>query len=321
MALLCLTFFTTPAAAQTSPPAMPDYPRKPIRLVVPFAPGGNTDFLARMIGQKLGENRGQQVIPDNRPGAGGSVAGELVARAPPDGYTVLMISITNAIAATLHPSLPFDIARDFAPVILLATTPQALLAHPSLPVRTIRELITFSKARPGKLSYGSAGTGGGTHLTGELLKQTAGLDIVHIPYKGGGPALIDLVGGQIDLQVTGLVSAMPFIKSKRAHALAVTGAKRSPAAPEVPSMSEAGLPEVDASSWYGLVAPAATSREITGILNGEIARILAAPEMRTRLAADGAEPGGGTPEQFGTYISTEIAKWARVIRLANLRAQ
>jgi tripartite-type tricarboxylate transporter receptor subunit TctC len=320
LALLPALTSTWPAAAQPARPAA-DYPRKPIRLIVPFAPGGNTDFLARLVGQKLGESWGQQVIADNRPGAGGSVAGEMTARAAPDGYTLLMISITNSIAATLHPGLPYDVVRDFAPLVLLATTPQVLLAHPSLPVKSVRELVAFARARPGKLSYASAGTGGGTHLTGELLKQVAGLDIVHVPYRGGGPALIDLVAGQVDLQITGLVSALPFIKSKRANPLAVTGARRSPAAPDIVSMAESGLPEVDANSWYGLVAPAATPREIIAQLNGEIARILAVPDLRARLAADGAEAGGGTPEQFGAYIKSEIAKWARVIRLANIRAQ
>jgi tripartite-type tricarboxylate transporter receptor subunit TctC len=243
-----------PAAAQpVQKSGAADYPRKAIRLIVPFAPGGNTDFLARIVGQKLSESWGQQVIPDNRPGAGGSVAGELTARAVPDGYTIALISITNAIAASLHTRLPYDVVKDFAPVILLATTPQVLLAHPAIPANSVRELVALAKARPGKLTYASSGTGGGTHLTGELFKQVANVDLVHIPYKGGGPGLIDLVGGQVDLQFTGLISALPYVKSRRAKALAVTSAKRSPAAPDVPTMAEGGLPAVDASSWYGIV--------------------------------------------------------------------
>jgi len=298
-----------------------DYPRKAIRLIVPFAPGGNTDFLARVIGQKLGESWRQQVIPDNRPGAGGSVAGELTARAAPDGYTIALISVTNAIAGSLNTKLPYDVVKDFAPVILLATAPQVLLAHPSVPANSIRELVALAKARPGKLSYASSGAGGGTHLTGELFKQAAGVDIMHIPYKGAGPGLIALVGGQVDMQLTGLIAALQYVKGRRAKALAVTSAKRSPAAPDVPTMAEGGLVEVDSSSWYGIVVPSATSHDIIAKLNGELGRILAAPDLQERLAADGAEASGGTPDQFGAYIRAEVAKWARVIKLAKIPAE
>ena len=298
-----------------------DFPRKQVRMIVPFAAGGNTDFLARTVGQKLTESWGQQVIVDNRPGAGGSIAGELAVKAPADGYTMLFVSLTTAIAATLHEKLPYNVLKDFSPVILMATAPQVLAAHPNVPAKNVKELIALAKARPGRLTYASSGIGGGTHLTGELFKLASGTDLIHVPYKGNAPALSDLMGGQIDLIFAGIISVVPPYKAGRVRPLAVTSVQRSPVAPDIPTMIESGVKRVESTSWYGLVVPAGTPRDVVQKLNREIARILETPEVRDRLRAEGALVAAGTPDAFSAHIRGEVEKWARVVRAAGIRAQ
>lgn len=297
------------------------YPRKPIRLIVPFAAGGNTDFLARTVAQKLTESWGQQIIVENRPGAGGSVSTELAARAPADGYTILFVSLTNAIALTLHERLPYNIVRDFAPVVLMATAPQVLASHPNVPAKNVKQLVALAKANPGKLSYGSSGVGGGTHLTGELFRLATGVNLVHVPYKGNAFSLTDLMSGQIELLFAGIISVVAPMQSGRVRAIAVTSAQRSPVAPDVPTMVESGVKGVESYSWYGLMVAAATPRELITKLNAELVRILNSPEVRDRLRAEGAVVAAGTPEEFGAHIRGEVDKWARVIKAAQIKAQ
>ena len=316
-----LALFAQSVHAQTSSAASEQaYPTKPVRIILGLAPGGGADIVARATAQKLSENLGQSFLVDNRPGAGGSVAGTLTARASPDGYTIMLVSASFGIAPVLH-KLPYDTLKDFAPIILLATSPQVLVAHPSVPARTLKELVTLAKTRPGKLNYASSGIGGSIHLAGELFKLTAGVDIVHVPYKGTGPALIDLVGGHVDLMFSGIISVVPYVKSKSIKALAVTSARRSNVLPDIPTMAEEGLTGSDAVSWYGLVAPAATPRDIVAKLNSELSRVLVSPDFRAWLAADGAEEAGGTPEQLGVHIQGEIAKWTRVVQQARIRIE
>jgi tripartite-type tricarboxylate transporter receptor subunit TctC len=297
------------------------YPAKPIRLVLPFPPGGSTDIVARLIGQKLAEAWGQPVVVDNRPGAGGNVAAEHVARAAPDGYTLLQANVANAIGASLYPRLGYSLTGDFVAVTQLATTAYVLLAHPSLPVKSVRELIALAKARPGQLNYASAGAGSATHLSGELLKNLAGVDIVHVPYKGTGPAVTALLAGEIELYFATVPAAAPMIRSGRLRPLGVSSARRAAALPEVPTIAESGLKGYETSTWHGVLAPAATPREIVQQLNAEIVRILNAPEVREKLIAQGLEPVGDTPEQFAAYIRSEIAKWAKVVRISGAKPE
>lgn len=322
VAVTTLIMFAQSAYAQISSPASGQaYPSKPVRVILGLAPGGGADIVARATAQKLGESFGQSFVVDNRPGAGGAVAGALTARAPADGYTIMLVSASFGIAAVLHDKLPYDAVKDFAPIILIATSPQVLVVHPSVPARTVKELVALAKARPGKLNYGSSGVGGSIHLAGELFKLTAGVDIVHIPYKGSGPALTDLIGGQVDLVFSGIISVVPHVKSKRVRALAVTSARRSKVLPDIPTLAEDGLIGSDAVSWYGLVAPAATPHDIVARLNSEMSRALVSPEFRARLAADGAEEAGGAPDQLAAHIQAEIAKWTRVVQQAKIRME
>ena len=298
-----------------------NYPAKPIRLVLPFPPGGSTDIVARLVGQKLAESWGQPVLVDNRPGGGGNVAAEAVARAAPDGYALFQANVANAIGATLYPKLNYDLIASFAPVIQLASTPYVLLAHPAVPARTTGELLALAKARPGKLNYASAGSGSATHLSGELLKTMSGADIAHIPYKGTGPALTALLSGEVDLYFATVPAALPLVNANKLRALGVTSARRSPLMPTVPTIAEAGLRGYETSTWHGILAPATTPHEIVVKLNAEIARILTTPEVREKLLGQGLDPVGGTPEQFGAYLKTEIAKWARVVKASGARPE
>lgn len=323
--LLSVAFLATlflqsiPGFAQSpSPGALQAYPTRPVRIIVGNAPGGAPDILARALAQKLSEALGHPFVVENRMGAGGSVAGDITAHAAPDGHTLLMVSLTHAIAASMMRKLPYDLAQNFTPVILVATAPQVLVIHPSIPAKTVRDLIALAKARPGQLNYASSGVGGGTHMIAELFRLTAGINIVHVPYKGSGAALVDLISGQVDLSFTGMVSALSYVKSHRVRALAVTGVRRSPALPGVPTMAESGLSGFEASSWYGLAAPAATPSGIVARLNSEISRILESPDFRQLLIAHGANVGGGTPERFGAHIRGEIAKWTRVAKEAKI---
>ena len=311
-ALVCAAL---PVAAQTS------YPSKPIRVILPFPPGGSTDIVARLIGQKLTESWGQPVLVDNRPGAGGNIAAEAAAKAPPDGYTLLQANVAHAIGATLYPKLSYDLVTSFAPVIHLASTPYVLLAHPSIPAKNTRELIALAKTRPGALTYASAGAGSATHLSGELLKTMSGTDILHVPYKGTGPAVTALLSGEIGLYFTAVPAAVPLVKGGRVRALGVTSAARSPQMPDVAPIAEAGLKGYDTATWHGLLAPAATPKDIVAKLNGELQKILAQKDVREKLVGQGLDPVGGTPDAFGAYLKSEIAKWAKVVKASGAKPE
>jgi tripartite-type tricarboxylate transporter receptor subunit TctC len=306
--LLLLSLAATVAFGET-------YPTKPIRMIVPFPAGGTTDILARSVGQKLGEAVGRQVIIDNRPGAGGNIGSDMVAKAAPDGYTLLMGTVgTHAINASLYAKMPYDHIQDFAPITLVAAVPNVLVVNPSVEAKSVRELIALAKAKPGQLSFASSGNGTSIHLSGELFKTMAGIDMLHVPYKGSAPALTDLIGGQVNLMFDNLPSSLPHIKAGKLRALAVTSGKRSPALPDVPTIAEAGLPGFEASSWFGVFAPAGTPKEIITRLNMEIVKALTSPELKERLAAQGAEAVGNSPEQFAAHIRSETAKWAKVVK-------
>ena len=291
------------------------YPSKPIRMIVPFTPGGSTDVIARVIAQKIGETMGVQVIIDNRPGAGGNIGVELTAKSPPDGYTLVMGHIgTMAVNPTLYKRLPYDPLRDFAPVALVALVPNLLAVHPALPVKNVKELIALARANPGKLNYGSSGAGGTPYLAVEYFKLAAKLDITHVPYKGAAPMAADLAGGQVEMTITGIPSLLPFVKANRVRVLAVTTAQRIAFMPQVPTVAEAALPGFEAISWYGVLAPIATPKDIVARLNSEIVKAVANPDTAERLAAEGANPSAGTPEQFGNFIRSEIVRWGKVIK-------
>lgn len=303
-------------------PTAQDYPSKPVRIIVPFAPGGTTDILARLVGQRLTDSLRQPVVVDNRPGANGALGTELVAKAAPDGHTIIMGYLGSlAINPNLYSKLPYDPLRDFAPITLVASTTQALVLHPSVPVRTTRELIALAKREPAQISYASAGIGAPSHLAGELLKMMAGIDLVHIPYKGSGAATNDLLGGHVAMSFGGLAAAMPHVKAQRLRLLAITTAARSPAVPQVPTIAESGLPGYDVSSWFGLLAPAATPREVVGRLHGEVVKILKTGDVRERLAGDGAEIVANRPDEFAAFIKSELSKWGKVIRTAGIRPE
>ena len=298
-----------PVAAQGT------YPTKPVRLVVPFPAGGTTDILARAVAQKLSETWGQQVIVDNRPGAGGNIGSELVAKSPPDGYTLLMGTVgTHAINPSLYAKMPYDHVKDFVPVILVAGVPNVLVVNPSLPVNSVQELIAYAKANPNKLNFASSGNGTSIHLSGELFKTMTGVQMTHVPYKGSAPALSDLVGGQVQLMFDNLPSSLAFIKANRLRALAVTSTTRAPALPDVPTMVEAGVPNFEASSWFGMLAPAGTPPDIVARINGDVAKWLATPEAREKMMAQGAMAIGGSPDDFARHIAAETAKWAKVVK-------
>jgi len=309
-----------PAAAASAQSAT-EYPIKPIRFIVPFAPGGGTDFMTRLFGQKLAEAWSQQVVVDNRPGAAGILGTDIAAKAPADGYTIVMASGSHNVNPSLYRKLPYDSIKDFAPVTLIATVPIVLSAHPSVAASSARELVTLAKAKPGQLSYASFGVGAVSHLGGELLKKTAGVDILHVPYKGAGDAISNLLAGQVQLMFSSPASVVPQFKAGKLKGLAVTGLKRQPAAPDIPTFAEAGLPQVDVNEWYGVLAPAGTPRAIVAKLRDEIVRIVRTPEISERIAATQfAEPVGSTPEEFARFIASESARLANVIRGANIRA-
>ncbi|MGZ5143285.1 MAG: tripartite tricarboxylate transporter substrate binding protein [Burkholderiales bacterium] len=297
------------------------YPAKPIRLLVGFAAGGPSDVASRTVGQKLTQKWGQQVIVDIRPGAGGTIASDAVAKAPPDGYTLLLPAFSHAVNPSLISRLPYDTLRDFTPIVLFASTANMLVTHPSIPAKTVRELIAFAKARPNQLTYGSAGNGTASHLAGELLNTMGGVSITHVPYKGIAPAHTDTMGGQISMMFDSLVTGIPAVKAGRLRAFGVTTLKRWPGAPDVPTMSEAGLTGYEVNSWYGLMGPAGLSREIVQRLNAEVIRSMAEPDARERLYSIGAEPMSNTPEEFAAYIRSEMANWDKVVMAAGIRAE
>jgi tripartite-type tricarboxylate transporter receptor subunit TctC len=297
------------------------YPTKPVRVLAPFPAGSGVDVVARMIGTPLGQNVGQPVVVDNRPGAAGRIACELAARASPDGYTLLLGNAsTLAMLPSLDKRVAFDPVKSFAPIALVSSSANVLVVHPSVGVSSVPALIALAKAKPGSLNYGSAGSGNSTHLATELFKLSAGVDLMHVPYKGTPPMITDLLAGQIQLSFTSILSALPHIQQGRLRALGVTSSKRAVALPDVPTISEAGLKGYEMVVWQGLLAPANTPGAIVTRINREVVKILDMPDTRARLAAQGLEPVGGTPEQFATYIASEVAKWSKVIRHAGITA-
>ena len=301
------------AAAQT-------YPTKPIRILVGFQPGGAVDISARLIAQKLGETIGQSVVVENRAGASGNIAAELTAKAAPDGHTLFMANTTVA-TPSLFAKLPYDVTRDLAPVSLVAIGPSVLVVHPSIPARSVKELIALARSQPKALIYGSGGVGNITHLEMELLASMAKLDMVHVAYKGGAPSITGLLSGEVHLLFASIPSILSQIRTGRVRALGVSTAKRNAALPDVPTVSEAGVRGYDAASWYGVFAPAGVPKGVLDTLARELVRIMAAPDVRTKFEADGFEPVGSTPEQFASFVRSEIVKWEKTIKAANIRAQ
>jgi tripartite-type tricarboxylate transporter receptor subunit TctC len=297
------------------------YPSKPVRVIISTGPGGGVDTISRIVGQKLSERWGQQVIAENRAGAGGAVGSEYVAKSAPDGYTLLTMSISYAVVPFSHKNLGYDPLRDFAPVAVLVFSPNILVVHPSLPVKNVKELIALAKAHPGTLTYASSGNGGTANLAVEALKLATGTDIVHVPYKGTAPGVTDLIAGRVSMSCTALVSSMPFVKQGKLRVLATVGAKRSPAAPELPTVAESGVPGFAVDVWYALFAPAAVPKEILTQLNAEVIRILNTPETRERLAAIGLEPAAEPLDRTNAYINAEVAKWGKVVRAAGITAE
>ena len=300
--------------------ASQQYPVKPVRLIVAYAPGGGTDIVARVFAQKLGEGLGRQVVVDNRPGGGGNIATDIAVKSPADGYTILMGNI-GPIAVNPHLyKLAFDPQRDLAPVMLIALAPLLIVVHPALPVNSLKDMVALARRQPGALSYSSAGVGSSNHLAGALFNIEAGTHIVHVPYKGASPAVIDLMAGQVQLSFQTLPSVSSNVTAKRLKALAVTSAKRTALFPQVPTTGEAGLREVEVSAWYSVLAPAGTPRAIIDRLHDELAKALQQKEVLDRLIAEGAEPSGSTPEAFGEFMRTESAKWGKVVKLSGMKA-
>jgi tripartite-type tricarboxylate transporter receptor subunit TctC len=296
------------------------YPLKPVRLVLPYPPGGGSDTIGRPLAQKMSEGLGQQVVVENRGGAGGNIGMEYVARAAPDGYTlVFALTAQLAVNPALYQKLPYDPLRDYAPIALLGAGGYILVTHPSLPVKSVKELIALAKARPGQIAYSSSGNGSGGHLAAELLNHMAGIKTLHVPYKGGGPALMDLLAGQVQLLFATQLASWPHIQSGRIRALASSTAKRPASLPELPTIAETGVPGFDAGVWYGVLAPAGTPRDIVTRLNGEVVRVLGQPDYRNLLLNNTIEPIGGSPEELGQYIKSELVKWAKVIKDAGVR--
>lgn len=319
-ALAAATMVSGSASAYAQDPAG-GYPTKPVRVIVSYAPGGATDIVARLVAQKLTENMGRSFIIDNVTGAGGVIGDSAAARAAPDGYTLLGTSSTFAINPAVVSKLPFDPIKGFAPIALVARAPFMLVVHPSVPAKSVKELVALAKANPGKLDYASAGQGTAVHLAVELFSSMAGVKMMHIPYKGSGLALIDLLSGQVQLTFANVLSSRAHVQSGRLRALAVSSAKRSAVLPELPTVSESGVPGYDTASWYGYLAPAGTPRPIVQRLNAEIINGINSADMSKRLATDGAEPAGGPPEEFGQFIEKEIARWRKVVKESGVRVQ
>jgi tripartite-type tricarboxylate transporter receptor subunit TctC len=313
--LACCALIVVSAYAQ-------DYPRRPVRLIVPFPPGGGNDIVARAVAQELGKSLGQQFVVDNRAGAGGAIGAELAARSPADGYTLFLGGVgSHVVNPSLHAKLSYDPIRDFAPVTLIASAPSVLVVNPSLQATSVAEFTALAKANPGRLNYASNGNGSSAQLAAVLYESMAGVRMVHVPYKGVAPALVDLMSGEVQLMFGTLVAILPHIKAGRLRALAVTGRNRSVLLPEVPTLAESGLPGYEAGSWYGILAPAGTPGAIVARLNAEINNAIRQPEVRERLAAEGAEVIGGTPEEFAVHIRSELARMKKLVREGGLRVE
>ena len=309
------------AAALLAAAAHAQYPVKPVRMIVPFPPGGGTDAMARVLAPRLGEGLGQSVIIENRGGAGATIGTEIAAKAPADGYTLFLMTVTNTVSMSLYPNLKFDLVRDFTPVTKLATTPHVLVVHPSLPARTVKELIALAKARPGALVYSSSGTGSVSHLAGENFGFLTGTKMLHVPYKGGGPSVTALVSGEVAIGFATMPSVLAQVRSGRLRGIAMTTAQRSPALPELPTVAEAGLPTYDVGSWYGLSLPAGTSREIVTRLRDVTHKTLALADVKEKLGAAGFEVLLSTPEQFGEFVRVEVERWGKVVKASGAKAE
>jgi tripartite-type tricarboxylate transporter receptor subunit TctC len=322
LAALIAATIAAPAAGAQGAPAATNYPTKPIRLVITYPPGGNTDLVGRAVAQKLAEAWGQQVVVDNRGGAGG-VLGTLIAKqAPADGYTLLLgTSAGMVLNPLLMNKIPYDPYQDFAPVSLVIVLPQLLAVHPALAARNVREFIALAKAKPGQLNFGSSGVGTPNHLGGEMLKAMAGINIVHVPYKGGAASITDLIAGQVQLVISSAPSVVPHVRSGRLRALAIGSAKRTPALPDVPTVAESGVPGYEYTTWYGIFAPARTPAPILGRLNAEIVRMLADPQMTQRFQSQGGDPASSTPAALTAYMREETARWIRVIKTAGIKIE
>ena len=317
---IALTLLAALAAALPAQPASAQtYPTRTVRIIVPYAAGGNTDITARAVGGKLADMLGQQVIVDNRPGGATNIGSELAAKAPPDGHTLFMGGASNAINMSLFAKPPYDTARDFAPVALCVKGANVLSIHPSLPAKTLKELIALAKARPGQLNFASSGIGGSNHMAGELLNVMAKINLVHVPYKGNAPALTDAVGGHIEMIISGVPALLPHIQSGRLRAIAIGSLKRFSAIPKVPTFDESGLPGYESTNWFGLMAPIKTPKDVVARLNTEVGKILATSEIKTRFINDGLEPMGGSPEEFAKFIRDETTKYAKVIKAAGIK--
>ncbi len=319
--LTACAWFAASAAAQPAGKPGGVYPSRPIRLIVPFAPGGSNDIMARLVGQKFSEALGQQVVIDNRAGGSGIIGTDLAAKAAPDGYTMLMMSLTFAVNPSLFRKLPYDTEKDLAPVTLVASAPLMLVIHPSIPAKSVPEFLAYAKAHPGKLNFGSGGPGTTPHLAGEMLKMMSGIAMTHVPYKGGGPALADLMGGQIQLMLENIPSTLPHAKAGRLRALAVTGSKRSPLVPDLPALHEAGLKGYEIVGWNGLFMPAGTQRNIIAYMHAQTVNALGQADVKQRLSTLGAEGVGSSPDEFRSFIKAEIAKWAKVVKQAGLKVE
>jgi len=315
-AVISLFVALGPALAQA---ASAVFPNRPIRLITPFPPGATTDALSRIIASRMSDNWGQNVIVDNRPGAGGMVGTELAARAPADGYTIVNVISSHAVNPSIHPKMPFDAIKDFAPVIPLARVASVLVVPGNSSITSIKELVTVARASPGKISFGSAGTGSSSHLIGELFRMLAKADITHVPYKGGAPALNDVLGGNIPLVIGTTTTVTPFVRSGKLRALAISSAKRSKLLPDVPALAELGFPEIDATEWWAILAPAGTPADVINRLNGEITRIMTLPDVSEQLNGFGAEFIGGSPADLMAFIKREMARWAPVVKAANIK--
>ena len=317
-ALLCwilLTSWGMPAAAAESDAP---YPARPVRVILPFAPGGGTDIVGRLIGQKLGELWHVPVVLDNRPGAGSTVGTAIAAKAPPDGYTLCITSMSHAINATLYTKLPYDTVKDFAPIILAVRAPNVLVVHPSVPANSVKELIAYAKSNPGKLNFSSSGTGGVSHLSAEVFRAAAGIDAVHIPYKSAGLAMTALLANEAQFMMATTPVSIPQIKANRIRALAISSLKRSPLVPNLPTIAESGFQGFETETWYGILAPAGTPAAIVKKANADTARVLEMPDVKAGLEQQGAQPAGGTPDDFRRFIQSEIVKWGKAIQAAKV---
>ena len=308
-----------PVRAQQNPAQQ--YPARAVRLIVASSPASGVDIVSRIVAQKLSTGLGQQVIVDNRPGAGANLGAEVAAKSPPDGYTLFMGTPAHAINASLFSGLNYDILRDFAPVCLVSTGQYVVIVHPSVPARSIKELIALARRKPEGLAFGSAGPGNSTHLAGELFNSMAGSKMLHVPYKGSGPGLVDLMSGQIQVYFANLTAGLPHIRANRVRALAVTGHKRTPLLPDLPTVAEAGLPGYFVTGYFGVLAPTGTPAAVVGRLNGEIVKALRSADVQSTLAAEGAEAAGGTPEEFAVLLKSEVAQWAKVVKIAGLKPE